>query len=125
MLGVDRAVFARIEDAYVMADESDIKAEETLVIPKGMVSSVLVKVEPGASPAVVGGEIRKRIPGAKTITPYQPPCHGDPSPCRSHANPLWLGGNGHAAFRSADCSHVCDGLPTNSGRKLHFWEHSA
>ena len=69
MLGVDMAVFARIEDAYVMADESGIKAEETLVIPKGMVSSVLVKVEPGASPAVVGSEILKRIPGAKTITP--------------------------------------------------------
>ena len=69
MLGVDMAVFARIEDAYVMADESGVKAEETLVIPKGMVSSVLVKVEPGASPAVVGSEILKRIPGAKTITP--------------------------------------------------------
>jgi putative ABC transport system permease protein len=69
MMGVDMAVFTRIDDVYSMADESGVKAVQTLVIPKGMVSSVLVRVEPGASPAEVGSEIRKSIPGTRTITP--------------------------------------------------------
>ncbi len=69
MMGMDMAVFTRIEDIYVMAEESGMKAESTLTIPQGMVSSVLVRVEPGTSPIVVGDEIRKRIPGARTITP--------------------------------------------------------
>jgi putative ABC transport system permease protein len=69
MMGIDMVVFTRIEDIYAMAEESGIKAERTLTIPRGMVSSVLVTVEPGISPAVVGDEIRKRIPGTRTITP--------------------------------------------------------
>jgi putative ABC transport system permease protein len=69
MMGVDMAVFARIEDVYAMADESGVKAVKALVIPKGMVSSVLVQTEPGTSASDVGEEILKRIPGTKTITP--------------------------------------------------------
>ena len=69
MMGIDMVVFTRIEDVYAMAEESGIKAERTLAIPQGMVSSVLVTVEPGISPAVVGDEIRKQIPGTRTITP--------------------------------------------------------
>ena len=69
MMGVDMAVFTRIEDVYAMADDSGVKAVKALVIPKGMVSSVLVRVEPGVSPYEAGGEIRKRIPGTRTITP--------------------------------------------------------
>ncbi|MDD1718417.1 MAG: FtsX-like permease family protein [Methanoregulaceae archaeon] len=67
--GVDMAVFTRIEDAYVMADESGEKAVKNLTIPRGMVSTVLVKVAPGASPAAVGDEIRRQVPGTKVITP--------------------------------------------------------
>ena len=69
MMGIDMVVFTRIEDVYAMAEESGIKAERTLAIPQGMVSSVLVTVEPGISPVVVGDEIRKQIPGTRTITP--------------------------------------------------------
>jgi putative ABC transport system permease protein len=68
-MGVDMAVFTRIEDAYVMADESGVKAVQKVTIPRGMVSAVLVKLEPGASRTAVAGEIRAKIPETKTITP--------------------------------------------------------
>jgi putative ABC transport system permease protein len=68
-MGVDNSVFTRFEDAYVMADESELKAVKKLTIPPGMVSAVLVKVEPGTSPAAVAREIQDQIPGTKTITP--------------------------------------------------------
>jgi putative ABC transport system permease protein len=68
-MGVDNSVFIRFEDAYVMADESELKAVKKLTIPQGMVSSVLVKVDPGTSPAVVEREIQDQVPGTKTITP--------------------------------------------------------
>ena len=68
-MGIDCSVFTRIEDAYVMADESGVKAVQKLTIPKGMVSAVLVKVDPAASPFVVASEISRQIPGTKTMTP--------------------------------------------------------
>jgi putative ABC transport system permease protein len=68
-MGVDNSVFTRFEDAYVMADESELKAVKKLTIPTGMVSAVLVKVEPGTSPAAVAREIQDQIPGTKTLTP--------------------------------------------------------
>jgi putative ABC transport system permease protein len=67
--GIDNSVFVRFEDAYVMADESDLKAVKKLTIPPGMVSAVLVKVDPGTSPADVALEIQQQVPGTKTITP--------------------------------------------------------
>ena len=68
-MGVDNSVFTRFEDAYVMADESELKAVKKLTLPPGMVSAVLVKVDPGTSPAAVAREIQDQIPGTKTITP--------------------------------------------------------
>lgn len=69
MMGVDCAIFTRVEDAYVMADESGVKAVKKLTIPRGMVSAVLVKVDPGTSPVTVANRIQAEIPGTKTITP--------------------------------------------------------
>jgi putative ABC transport system permease protein len=68
-MGVDNSIFTRFEDAYVMADESELKAVKKLTIPPGMVSAVLVKVDPGTSPAALAREIQAQIPGTKTITP--------------------------------------------------------
>jgi putative ABC transport system permease protein len=68
-MGVDNSVFIRFDDAYVMADESELKAVKKLTIPPGMVSSVLVKVDPGTSAADVAREIQDQVPGTKTITP--------------------------------------------------------
>lgn len=67
--GVDMAVFTRAEDAYVMAAESGKKAAQKLTIPPGMVSAVLVRVEPGVSRDEVAANIRNSVPGTKTITP--------------------------------------------------------
>ncbi len=68
-MGIDNSVFVRFEDAYVMADESELKAVKKLTIPPGMVSAVLVKVDPGSVPADVAQTIREQVPGTKTITP--------------------------------------------------------
>jgi putative ABC transport system permease protein len=68
-MGVDNSVFTRFSDAYEMADESELKAVKKLTIPPGKVSAVLVKVDPGTSPATVAREIQDRVPGTKTITP--------------------------------------------------------
>jgi putative ABC transport system permease protein len=68
-MGVDNSVFTRFEDAYVMAGESELKAVKKVTIPPGKVSAVLVKVDPGTSPATVAQEIQNRVPGTKTITP--------------------------------------------------------
>jgi putative ABC transport system permease protein len=67
--GIDNSVFVRFEDAYVMADESALKAVKKLTIPPGMVSAVLVKVDPGTTPADIAREIQQQVPGTKTITP--------------------------------------------------------
>jgi putative ABC transport system permease protein len=68
-MGIDMAVFARTEDAYVMADESSVKAVQKVTIPRGMVSAILVKLEPGTSSADVSNTISSTVPGTKTITP--------------------------------------------------------
>ena len=68
-MGLDMAVFTRIEDAYTMADESGVKAAQKLTIPPGMVSAVLVRINPGVSPAAISDEIKQRVPGTRTITP--------------------------------------------------------
>ena len=68
-MGVDNSVFIRFDDAYVMANESELKAVKKLIIPSGMVSSVLVKVDPGSSPSDVARLIEDNVPGTKTITP--------------------------------------------------------
>lgn len=68
-MGIDNSVFTRFEDAYVMADESELKAVRKLSIPPGKISAVLVKVVPGSSPASVAREIQERVPGTKGITP--------------------------------------------------------
>jgi putative ABC transport system permease protein len=68
-MGIDNAVFTTIDDAHVMADESGEKAVQKLNIPRGMVSAVLVKVEPGTPVEEVAEEITRQVPGTKTIVP--------------------------------------------------------
>ncbi|MDD1718949.1 MAG: FtsX-like permease family protein [Methanoregulaceae archaeon] len=66
-MGVDNSVFVRFEDAYVMAGESRQKAASALVIPRDRVSVVLVKTDPGRSAVSVADEIRRAVPGTRTI----------------------------------------------------------
>jgi putative ABC transport system permease protein len=68
-MGIDNSVFTRFEDAYVMADESGLKAVKKLTLPPGKISAVLVKVDPGTSQDKVAREIQETVPGTKSITP--------------------------------------------------------
>jgi putative ABC transport system permease protein len=68
-MGVDNSVFTRFEDAYIMADESELRAVRKLTLPPGKISAVLVKVEPGTSPADVARKIQETVPGTRSITP--------------------------------------------------------
>ena len=68
-MGIDNSVFIRFEDAYVMAEESEEKAVKKLTIPEGMVSLVLLRVDPGSSSERVAAEIERQVPGTKTILP--------------------------------------------------------
>ena len=68
-MGVDNSVFVRFEDAYAMANESELKAVKKLTIPQGMVSAVLVKVDPGTTSEEVARRIQDQVPETKTITP--------------------------------------------------------
>ena len=55
MRSIEKAVFICMDDGHIMADESGTKAVKPLVLPPGMVSSVLVQLDPGASSIIVGG----------------------------------------------------------------------
>ncbi|HEX3000964.1 MAG TPA: FtsX-like permease family protein, partial [Methanoregula sp.] len=68
-MGIDNTVFTRFEDARVMAAESELKAVRSVSIPPGKISAVLVKVDPGSSPATVASAIQETVPGTKSITP--------------------------------------------------------
>lgn len=61
-MGMDHSVFIRDADAYVMAAESPTKAVETLAIPNGTISAVLIRLEPGADPALVMERISEVLP---------------------------------------------------------------
>jgi putative ABC transport system permease protein len=68
-MGLDSSIFLRMEDAFVMAEESPLKAVQPISISRDRISSVLVKVEEQADPNEVAARIQARIPGAKVIVP--------------------------------------------------------
>ncbi len=68
MRSIDKAVFIRIEDAHIMADESGTKAVKPLVLPPGMISSVLVQMDPGASSVAVEDAIIREVPDTRILT---------------------------------------------------------
>ncbi len=68
MRSIDKAVFIRMEDAHIMADESGTKAVKPLVLPPGMISSVLVQMDPGASSVAVEDAIIREVPDTRILT---------------------------------------------------------
>lgn len=66
--GLDQSMFLTFETAKDIARISTTMAEQPLVIPENQISSVLVKVEPGADPKAVALEIMHQVPGAAPIT---------------------------------------------------------
>jgi putative ABC transport system permease protein len=68
-MGLDSSIFLRMEDAFVMAEESPGKAVQPISLSRDRISSVLVKVEEHADPNEVAARIQARIPGARVIVP--------------------------------------------------------
>ena len=66
--GMDTSVFARTQDAYVMADESKEKALVPIEIPQGVVSTVLVRVSDPREAANVSYHIVDQVPGTRVLT---------------------------------------------------------
>lgn len=64
---LDHSLFITLPTAYAMARSSRTTALQPLVIPKDRVSSVMVKVTPGADPAKVAGAISLALPGVSAV----------------------------------------------------------
>lgn len=72
-MGLDRAVFIPLSSAYQMAEESGIKAEQTLQISPSQISAVLIKLKPenqGGLPASRAAfELEQKIPELSILQP--------------------------------------------------------
>lgn len=64
---LDQSLFVTFQTAYEMARRSMTQAVKPLVIPKGKVSSVMVKLRPGADPEMVAWNIMKVAPGTTPV----------------------------------------------------------
>ncbi|MGE5808262.1 MAG: ABC transporter permease [Nitrospirota bacterium] len=64
---VDRTVFMSMEAAYVMAENSKVRAVQPLEIGRDRISTVLVKVKDDMSPDRVALWIERDIPGVKAL----------------------------------------------------------
>lgn len=65
--GLDQSMFFTFETAYEIAQRSLEQAEQELVIPTDSISAVMVKLESGADPQQVAGQIRQALPGVTPI----------------------------------------------------------
>jgi putative ABC transport system permease protein len=68
-MGVDCSIFMRFEDAYTMAAESPERAVQTLTIPEGRVSAVLVKAENVRDSRDIAARIEASVPTVRVLTP--------------------------------------------------------
>jgi putative ABC transport system permease protein len=66
--GVDQSVFIQERDALQMANDSSRLAVKKLDLKAGEISSVLVKLAPGANADQVAADIENKIPGVSVIT---------------------------------------------------------
>ncbi len=67
-MGADESVFMSLDTAYLMAAESASVAESPLDVKPGQISSVLVKITPGANIDQVTQRIKTSVPGTMVIT---------------------------------------------------------
>jgi putative ABC transport system permease protein len=66
--GVDQSVFIQDTDAYAMANGSTTLAVQPLNLKPGDISTVLVKLSPGADADKVAADIVSAVPGVSVIT---------------------------------------------------------
>jgi putative ABC transport system permease protein len=65
---MDKAVFMSFADAYVMAEESKVKAEKPLVLKPNTISTIVVKVKSGFSPSMVAEQIMNSVKDVSVVT---------------------------------------------------------
>jgi len=65
--GLDQTMFLPVETAFDMARSSTVTAEQPLEIPPGQISSVMVKVSPGADPHKVALQMLLEVVGVVPI----------------------------------------------------------
>lgn len=70
-MGMDRTVFVPIEGMRNMITASSERAVQTIEVGPDQISSVLVKLAPGADPIDVAEAIEARVDGVKAITASQ------------------------------------------------------
>lgn len=68
--GLDQTMFITFDTAHAMAEQSKTLAIQPLEVPYGLISSIFVRLEPGASSTEVALRILKEVPG---VTPLKSP----------------------------------------------------
>jgi len=66
--GLDTSIFLRTDDAYKMANDSKVNAVKPLVLPQGVASAVLVRVNDAAEATNVSYRIVDQVPGTRVLT---------------------------------------------------------
>jgi putative ABC transport system permease protein len=66
--GLDQSMFLTFETAQDIARLSPKLALQPLIIPEDSISSVLVRLKPGADPMTISAEIIRQVPGVTPIT---------------------------------------------------------
>jgi putative ABC transport system permease protein len=66
--GLDTSIFLRTDDAYKMANDSQLNAVKPLVLPQGVASAVLVRVNDAAEATNVSYRIVDQVPGTRVLT---------------------------------------------------------
>ena len=66
--GLDTSIFLRTDDAYKMANDSKLNAIKPLVLPQGVASAVLVRVNDAAEATNVSYRIVDQVPGTRVLT---------------------------------------------------------
>jgi len=66
--GLDTSIFLRTDDAYKMANDSQLNAVKPLILPQGVASAVLVRVNDAAEATNVSYRIVDQVPGTRVLT---------------------------------------------------------
>ena len=66
--GLDTSIFLRTDDAYKMANDSQLNAIKPLVLPQGVASAVLVRVNDAAEATNISYRIVDQVPGTRVLT---------------------------------------------------------
>ena len=66
--GLDTSIFLRTDDAYKMANDSQLNAIKPLVLPQGVASAVLVRVNDAAEATNISYRIVDEVPGTRVLT---------------------------------------------------------